>query len=242
MPHSTMQALAMKVDRPPFDNRDLREAMFLLADRSQLVDTVLSGAGLVGNDLFGMGYEYYAGDIPQREPDLDRARHLVRKAGAEGLRVKLDTASVASGFVEAASLFAEQARRVGLVLEPALGNKDTYWSDILDSGVLSCYRSGAMPIETHISQRLLTDSTTNATGWRRPDFDALYARAVATADETARAQAYADMQRLLHAEGGFLIWGFADFLVATSPRVGGVATAAPANTLDWARFDKVWLA
>nr|QLJ96383.1 ABC transporter substrate-binding protein [Micromonospora carbonacea] len=241
MANSTMQALAMKVDRPPFDNRDLREAMFLLTDRQQLVDTVLSGAGQIGNDLFGKGYQHYADDIAQRVTDLDRARFLVDRAGARGLRIPLDTAPVASGFVEAASVFAEQARQVGLTVEPRSGNKDTYWKDILTGGVLACYRSGAMPIETHISQRLLSASTTNATRWRRPDFDALYARAVSSADEQARRQAYGDMQRVLHAEGGFLIWGFADFLVATSPRVGGVSAAAPANTLDWARFDKVWL-
>ncbi|MEU4644587.1 ABC transporter substrate-binding protein [Micromonospora sp. NPDC023814] len=241
MPNSTMQSFAMKVDRPPFDDRDLREAMFLLTDRRQLVDTVLAGSGQVGNDLFGKGYQHYADDIAQRAHDLDRARFLVDRAGARGLRVPLDTAPVASGFVEAASVFAEQARKAGLVVEPRIGDKDTYWRDILGSGVLASYRSGAMPIETHISQRLLTHSTTNATRWARPDFDAHYARAVSSADEQARRQAYGDMQRMLHAEGGFLIWGFADFLVATSPRVGGVSADAPANTLDWARFDKVWL-
>ncbi|MEU8328601.1 ABC transporter substrate-binding protein [Micromonospora sp. NPDC048839] len=241
MPNSTMQSFVMKVDRPPFDNRDLREAMFLLTDRQQLVDTVLAGSGQVGNDLFGKGYQYYADDIAQRTPDLDRARFLIDKAGARGLRIKLDTAPVASGFVEAASVFTEQAKQAGLVIETAMGNKDTYWKDILNSGVLASYRSGAMPIETHISQRLLTNSTTNATRWTRPDFDALYAKAISSADEAARRQAYGDMQRTLHAEGGFLIWGFADFLVATAPRVGGVSANAPANTLDWARFDKVWL-
>ncbi|WP_434742668.1 ABC transporter substrate-binding protein [Micromonospora sp. SH-82] len=241
MPNSTMQGFTMKVDRPPFDDRDLREAMFLLTDRQQLVDTVLSGAGQVGNDLYGKGYQHYADDIAQRTPDLDRARFLIRRAGAEGLRVALDTAAVASGFVEAASTFAEQARQVGLTVVPTTGNKDTYWRDILTNGSLASYRSGAMPIETHISQRLLTNSTTNATRWTRPDFDALYVRAVSSTDEGARRQAYGDMQRMLHAEGGFLIWGFADFLVATAPRVGGVAVNAPANTLDWARFDKVWL-
>lgn len=241
MPNSTMQSFAMKVDRPPFDNRDLREAMFLLTDRQQLVDTVLAGSGQVGNDLYGKGYQYYADDIAQRARDLDRARFLIDRAGARGLRVPLDTAPVASGFVEAAGVFAEQARQAGLVVETALGNKDTYWKDILNSGVLASYRSGAMPIETHISQRLLTGSTTNATRWTRPEFDALYARAVSSADESARRQAYGDMQRMLHAEGGFLIWGFADFLVAAAPRVNGVLADAPANTLDWARFDKVWL-
>lgn len=240
--NSAMQAFAMKTDRPPFDDKRVREAFFLIADRKELVEGALSGAGVVGNDLFGKGYQYYAEGLRQREQDLRRARALLREAGHEKLTVTLDTSPVAAGFVEAAGIFKEQAAKAGVTVEVAVGNKDTYWSDILDSGTLCCYRSGSMPIETHISQRLLTGSTTNATHWRHKDFDALYQQAQSTKDETERTALYERMQRRLHAEGGFLVWGFADWIVGTARKVRGVREDAPANTLDWARFDKVWLA
>ncbi|NUT97649.1 MAG: ABC transporter substrate-binding protein [Saccharothrix sp.] len=239
-PNSAVQAFAMKLDRPPFDNRDLREALFLLADRQQLVESVLAGSGQVANDLFGKGYQYYADDIPQRTRDLDKAKFLIRKAGAEGLTVKLDTSTAAAGMVEAATVFADQVKGSGLTIEVVTGNKDSYWSDTLKNGSLSSFRSGAMPIETHIAQRLLTDSGTNVTKWARPEFDDLYRKAVSTVDAGERAALYGEMQRSLHAEGGYLMWGFADWIVGAAPNVGGISTA-PANTLDWARFDKVWL-
>lgn len=239
-PNSNMQAFAMKVDRPPFDDRDLREAMFLLTDRRQLVNTTMPGAGQIGNDLFGKGYQHYASGIPQREPDLDRAKSLIRRAGAEGTTIELTTSQAASGFVEAATVFADQIRAAGLKARIATGDKDTYWSDILKKGTLVSFRSGAMPIETHIAQRLLSDSTTNATKWARRDFDALYDRAVSAPREDDRKAAFEDMQRMLHAEGGLLVWGFADGIVATAENVTGVR-GAPSNTLDWARFDKVRL-
>ncbi|MGV9557820.1 ABC transporter substrate-binding protein [Streptomyces sp. NPDC003401] len=238
---SAMQAFCMKTDRAPFDDKRVREAFFLIADRQELVDGALSGAGVVGNDLFGKGYEYYADGLPQRTQDLDRARALLKRAGADGLRVTLDTSAVAAGFTEAAGIFRDQAARAGVTVDVRTGSKDSYWSDILDKGTLCCYRSGAMPIETHISQRLLTGSTTNATKWRHQDFDALYQQAQSTRDKNERAAVYERMQRRLYAEGGFLVWGFADWIIATARKVRGVETAAPANTLDWARFDKVWL-
>ena len=239
---SAMQAFCMKTDRAPFDDKRVREAFFLIADRQELVDGALSGAGVVGNDLFGKGYEYYADSLPQREQDLDKARALLKQAGAEKLRVTLDTSAVAAGFTEAAGIFRDQAAKAGVTIDVKMGSKDSYWSDILDNGTLCCYRSGAMPIEAHISQRLLTDSTTNATKWRHKDFDALYQQAQSTRDKTERAVVYDRMQRRLYAEGGFLVWGFADWIIGTSGNVKGVETEAPANTLDWARFDKVWLA
>ncbi|MER6528147.1 ABC transporter substrate-binding protein [Streptomyces sp. NPDC001508] len=239
---SAMQAFCMKTDRAPFDDRRVREAFFLIADRKELVDGALSGAGLIGNDLFGKGYEYYADGLPQREQDLDKARALLKQAGAENLKVTLDTSAVAAGFTEAASIFRDQAKKAGVTVEVKMGSKDSYWADILDGGTLCCYRSGAMPIEAHISQRLLTDSTTNATQWKHKDFDALYQQAQSTRDKSERAAVYERMQRRLHTEGGFLVWGFADWILGTARQVKGVAAKAPANTLGWARFDKVWLA
>ncbi len=239
---SAMQAFCMKTDRAPFDDKRVREAFFLIADRKELVDGALSGAGVVGNDLFGKGYEYYADSLPQREQDLAKARALLKQAGAENLKVTLDTSAVAAGFTEAASIFRDQAAKAGVTVDVKMGSKDSYWSDILDNGTLCCYRSGAMPIEAHISQRLLTDSTTNATKWQHKDFDALYQQAQSTRDKTERAAVYERMQRRLYTEGGFLIWGFADWILGTARTVKGVEAKAPANTLDWARFDKVWLA
>ena len=62
----------------------------------------------------------------------------------------------------------------------------------------------------------------------------------AQADDTRRDALYRRLQAILHDRGGFLIWGEADWIVASAPQVGGIATA-PANSLDWARFDTVWL-
>ncbi|WP_328972596.1 ABC transporter substrate-binding protein [Streptomyces sp. NBC_00239] len=242
LPGSAMQGFVMKTDRPPFDDPRVRQAFFLIADRKELVDGALSGAGEIGNDLYGKGYQYYPAGLPQRTQDLDKARALLKEAGAEGLKVTLDTAPAATGFVEAAGIFKEQAAKAGVTVEIKVGNKDTYWKDILNAGTFASYRSGAMPIESHISQRLLTGSTTNATKWQQKDFDDLYRQAQSTRDVTQRGALYERMQRRLHDEGGFLIWGFADWIIATAPTVHGVSKQAPANTLDWARFDKIWLA
>ncbi|MFI8275570.1 ABC transporter substrate-binding protein [Streptomyces sp. NPDC085929] len=241
LPGSAMQGFVMKTDRAPFNDPRVRQAFFLIADRKELVDGALSGAGEIGNDLFGKGYQYYPAGLPQRTQDLDKARALLKEAGAEGLKVTLDTAPAATGFVEAAGIFKEQAAKAGVTVEIKVGNKDTYWKDILNNGTFASYRSGAMPIESHISQRLLTGSTTNATKWQHKDFDDLYQQAQSTRDVTQRGALYERMQRRLYDEGGFLIWGFADWIIATAPKVRGVSKTAPANTLDWARFDKIWL-
>ncbi|MFC3492967.1 ABC transporter substrate-binding protein [Glycomyces rhizosphaerae] len=237
-PGSNMLGFAMKTDRAPFDDPRVRQAMFLLCDRDELVESVLSGRGQIGNDLFGLGFEHYAADIPQRERDLEAAKALLAEAGVQ--EIVLDTADVGSGFTEAAQIFAEQVREAGIDVAINERNADTYWSEVLTEGQIASYRSGAMPIASHISQRLLDGSPTNVTQWHHADFDELYLKLQSTADEAEQETLYREIQQRLHDEGGYLVWGFADWIVATLPSVHGVEQA-PANTLDWARFDKVWM-
>ncbi|MCE0445258.1 hypothetical protein LT493_10015 [Streptomyces tricolor] len=122
-----------------------------------------------------------------------------------------------------------------------MGSKDSYWSDILDSGTLCCYRSGAVahrgPHLPAPAQRLHHQRhQVAAQGLRRP----LPAGAVHSATRPARrrlrAHAAPPAQR-----GRLPGLGFADWIIGTARTVKGVETKAPANTLDWARFDEVWL-
>ncbi|WP_344192457.1 ABC transporter substrate-binding protein [Kribbella karoonensis] len=238
---STMQAFVMKVDQPPFDNPDVRLAFKLLADRQRLVDVVLAGRGEVGNDLFGKGYQYYPAELPVRERDVDRAKALLAKAGLAGKQVEIFTADASAGFVVAATLFAEQVAEAGVRLKVTTGSPQTYAKDLLTKGAIGNHRSGAMPIPQYLTDRLLSHSPFNVTHWRRPAFDAAFAAARSTTDERDRSRRYGALQKTLRDEGGILAWGLPDYLVAVSAKVQGVQ-AAPPNTLDQGRFDKVWLA
>ncbi|MGZ0151322.1 ABC transporter substrate-binding protein [Kribbella sp. WER1] len=238
---STMQAFVMKVDQAPFDNPDVRLAFKLLADRQRLVDVVLAGRGEVGNDLFGKGYQYYPTDLPPRERDVDRAKALLAKAGLVGKQIEIFTADASAGFVAAATLFAEQVAEAGVRLKVTTGSPQTYAKDLLTKGAIGNHRSGAMPIPQYVTDRLLSHSPFNVTHWRRPAFDAAFAAARAVTDEAERSRRYGVLQKTLRDQGGILAWGLPDYLVAVSAKVQGVQ-AAPPNTLDQGRFDKVWLA
>lgn len=131
---STTQTFVMKVDQAPFDNPDVRMAFKLLADRQRLVDVVLAGRGVVGNDLFGKGFQYYAADLPQRERNVEEAKALLKKAGVLNKEVELFTSDASAGFVEAATLFAEQVGEAGLKLKVITGSSQTYAKDLLTKG------------------------------------------------------------------------------------------------------------
>ncbi|WP_263171776.1 ABC transporter substrate-binding protein [Streptomyces sp. SCSIO ZS0520] len=239
-PSSSAEGIALKTDRPPFDDPDAAMALKLLADRERLVEVVLGGRGGLGNDMYGKGFTYYPQGVPQRERDVDEARRLLRRTGLLNKKIDFYTSTAADGFVDAAHLFAQQAGEAGLRVEVRSGPPESYFTDMLTKGTLGSHRCGAMPIPTYLSQRLLRDSPQNATAWRHEDFDADFAAAQAVVDERDRGARYGRLQRTVRERGGLLLWGHPDWLNAVSHRLHGVR-AAPPNTVDWARFDKVWL-
>ncbi|MFE1934570.1 ABC transporter substrate-binding protein [Streptomyces sp. NPDC059474] len=76
----------------------------------------LAGHGEPGNDLFGMGLRGYPDGLEPREREVDKARKLVRQAGADGLKITVETSSVDAAWEPAADLMAQQLREVGLRL------------------------------------------------------------------------------------------------------------------------------
>nr|WP_237720209.1 ABC transporter substrate-binding protein [Streptomyces xiaopingdaonensis] len=239
-PRSGVEGILLKTDRPPFDDPDAAMALKLAADRERLVEVVLGGRGAVGNDMYGKGFAYYPEDVPQRERDVAEARRLARRSGIHGKKLVFYTSTAADSFVDAAQLFARQAAEAGLRIEVETGPPESYFTDIIDTGAITSHRSGAMPIPTYLSERLLSKAPQNVTRWRHPDFDADFAEARATRDEARRSRRYQKLQRTLRDEGGQLLWGHPDWMNAVSSRLHGVRKAPP-NTRDWARFDTVWL-
>lgn len=239
-PRSGVEGVLLKTDRPPFDDPDAAMAMKLAADRKRLVEVVLGGRGTVGNDMYGKGYAYYPQDVPQRERDVAEARRLARRSGIHGKKFTFYTSTAADTFVDAAHLFAKQVAEAGVRIEVRTGPPESYFTDILRTGTLVSHRSGAMPIPTYLSERLLSGAPQNATAWRHKDFDADFAQARATRDKERRTRRYRTLQRTVRDKGGLLLWGHSDWLNAVSSRLHGVREAPP-NTRDWARFDTTWL-
>lgn len=239
-PEAIHQYLCLKVDRPPFADPRLREAVRLGIDREALVRVALLGRGRVGNDLRGRGAQYYASDIPQVARDVPRARALVEAAGAAGREVELLVSTLDPVFVPAARLIADQLAEVGLRVTPRSVPPSDYYGEVARAGSAASTSGGPLPVPDYIGRKLVSTGTGNYTGWKDPEVDRLYAAAVATSDEAARSAAFEQVQRRFHADSGNVIWGVGDASVGTAAQLRGVPNAIP-NTLEWGRFDKAVL-
>ena len=77
----------MMTKMAPFDNLELRKALKFAINRQDIVDKILFGHGVVGNDHpIGPSYRYHAADIEQNSYDPDKAKHHMEKSGLGSCR------------------------------------------------------------------------------------------------------------------------------------------------------------
>jgi peptide/nickel transport system substrate-binding protein len=212
----------MRVDTAPFDDVRVRQAFRLIVDRPQMVAQALNGQGRIGNDLYAPFDPAYAGDLPQRHQDLDQAKSLLRSAGHDGLTVELVTSTgIGSGAVEAAQLFAEQAKGAGVTVQ--IRNTDSatfYGKDYLSWPFAQDYwfTRGYLP---QVANGSLATSAFNETHWNQPDFVQLIGAAQRELDAAKRTDLLKQAQRIEYDTGGHIIWGFKNQVDAYSAKVTG---------------------
>jgi len=230
-----VQVFIMAVDIAPFDDERVRQAFRLIPDRQALIDGALFGFGTAGNDLAGKGLPFFAEDLPVREQDLDEARSLLKQAGAENLQVTLHTSDIVPGFVEAATLLAQQAKGAGVTIEVKKEPAGAYFDTSLLYTKLDFAQSfwtfSSIPI--WFEQSLLSDAVWNETHWRQPSFDKLIRDAQGAPDESSATELWGRVQQIQYDEGGYIVWSNQQLVDGASTQVKGLEPSSFFNLGGW---------
>ncbi len=241
-PSTAIQVFIMAVDIAPFDDPLVRQAFRLIANRQQLIDTALLGFGSLANDLPGKGLWNFAADLPPREQDLEQAKALLAQAGKENLEVTLHTSDIVPGFVEAATLFAEQAKEAGVTVNIKKEAADAYF----DTSKLYTKLDFAQSFWTFgslallYSQSLLSDAPWNETHFKDPAYDKLINDAIGATDEASALDLWHQVQQRQYDEGGYIVWSNVEILDAAATYVQGVTPSSWFNLGGW-NYRDIWL-
>ena len=235
----------MRVDKGPFADVRVRQAMKLIADRPALIEGALLGFGTLANDLQGGDTQYYASNLPQRSQDIEQAKSLLKAAGREGLSFALPTSNVFPGFTQSATLFAQQAKAAGVNVSVQEIPPATYYTSA--SGFLTrpiCVDAGAsFPSLTVVyNQQYTATSPFNESHWGSqqpggPAASRLITQAIAEPDPAKAEQLWAEVQSQQYNQGGALAWGTSDYLDAVGPKVQGLKTTAAFNLNNFRLLD-----
>jgi len=213
---------AMRTDTPPFDNNQVRLALKLAVDREALLQSVLRGHGVLGNDHpIGRSNRYYASELPQRKYDPEKAKWHLKKAGLDSLSVDLSAADAAfPGAVDAAVLYKEHAAKAGITINVIREPNDGYWSNVWMKKPWCAVYWGGRPTEDWMfSTAYDAGAPWNDTFWKNDRFNKLLIEARAELDDAKRRAMYVEMQSIVRDDGGVVVPMFNNYVFAMRQNV-----------------------
>ncbi len=232
----------MDTTKAPFNDNRVRTAMKLIADRPALIADAISGFGTVGNDIVGKGLPFFDNSIPQRAQDIEQAKSLLKAAGQQNLKVTMQISDVIPGFIESATLLAQQATAAGVTIGLQQVPANAYFNPSLQY-LKDAFAESQWPppsLKFFYLQSLASTAPYNETHWHDPSFNTLLFKAIGELD-TAKAQSYWNqVQQIQWAQGGYIVWTNADFVDALSLKLKGLVPSA-GGILGNHKFDTAWL-
>jgi peptide/nickel transport system substrate-binding protein len=230
---SVHREVHMRNDKPPFDDKRVRQAMALAVDRQALVSGLFAGKADLGNDSpFAPVFPSTDKSVPQRQQDLEKAKALMQQANPTTTSATLNTWD---GFElsDLAQLLQNDAAKIGLRLRPNVTPAGTYYCDAvfgkspwLDSVMgITDYGHRGVP-NVFLNAPLQSKGVWNGAHFKNPTYDGLVKEYTQALDIGAQRAAAKKIQALLLDETPIIYPYFYYFLTGTKKNVGNVEVSA----------------
>ena len=230
----------MRVDLAPFNDVKVRQALRLLVDRQQLIESALNGFATVGADVFSPFDPNYPGFT--RQADIPQAKSLLKSAGKSDLQVTLTTSPVATGTVAMATVLAEQAKAAGVTIKVNNVSPSVFFSKQYLKWPFSQDFWNYSPYLAQCAQSMQPHSPFNETHTNNPTLNSLYKSANKTADPDQQKKYVQEMMQFDYNNGGYIIPAFISALDAYSTKLAGYTPARVGQPLDDFNFEDFYFA
>jgi peptide/nickel transport system substrate-binding protein len=236
---------AMNVTTPPFNNVDVRTALKWAINREDIAKKVFLGHAAPGNDNpIAPTVKYAIDPQPKYVYDPEKAKFHLKKAGLSTLKVDLSAADAAfNGCVDAAVLYREHAKAAGIEINVVREPNDGYWDNVwLKKPWCAGYWNGRPTIDWMVTTVYAKGAAWNETHWDNARFNELLVAARGETDDKKRVSMYAEIQQLIHDDGGVIVLVFYNYVEAATKKLahGDIAPSYPADGLKIA--ERWWFA
>ncbi|MBN3845651.1 MULTISPECIES: ABC transporter substrate-binding protein [Burkholderiaceae] len=197
-PASRWYALQWQVDRPPFNNPLVRQAVAYAIDRKRMVEILMNGKAPIAESIAPPGAWWYDPTVKSYPYDPAKAKALLAQAGVTNLSVSLSTPQIML-MQQINQLVQEQLKAVGIAvrLDP-IAQSD--WYPRLSQGLInfSPIRWSQRPDPDGLFPLLLgSTGAQNTTKYHNPDVDKLLQQARDASDQATRRRLYGQVEAIV---------------------------------------------
>jgi peptide/nickel transport system substrate-binding protein len=197
--NTNIRYMGINVQREPFDQLEVRQAMAMAIDRGPIIEAAVFGYGTPTNVIFPA--TYWAGIESEIPPvDIEGARTLLESVGlGDGFECQIQSWAQYPFLSNAAIVIQEQLRQIGIEGEVDLQENavllENYFGGNFDLSVTGT--SAYVDPNDVIQSNFGTDQGSNGEGYSNEEVDRLILEGVATTDQEERAAIYDEIQRIL---------------------------------------------
>lgn len=239
-PGARWLALQMRVDRPPFDNLKLRQAMAHAIDRQRMIDIISGGQAKIAEGFTPPGLWWFDPELKSYPYDPAKAKVLIAEIGAAAnAELVLSTQPVPT-YQQISQLAQEQFAAVGLKVRIAPASVNDWYPQLIQGAInFLPIRWTQRPDPDGLFAYLFeSKSSANTSRYANPEVDRLLAEARALSDNAQRIPLYKKAQALMTHDLPYIPLFFSVEFAAMQSKVKNFVWVAD----EIPRFREVWLA
>jgi len=218
----SIEPFTMRVDKPPFNDVNVRQAFRYLINRPEFIATTLDGFGTLAADV-----------TSPYDPDFDQSLHR-----DQDIDLAYTSLAINSSALNMATVFKQQASAVGVTVninQVSAGDffGPNYYTKVPFSQIYYDYS----PYLGQVAQTFLPTSPFQETHFNDPKYTSLYYQANKTQNAAVRKEIEYEMQMIDFNQGGYIIPCFVDSLDAYSSNLTGYQTGKVGEPLGNFNFE-----
>jgi len=196
------QGIYLNVTQPPFDNKQLRQAVYRLVDREAIVKAVLRDVGgEAGNSPFSeqsWAYSEESDSYPERS--VEEAKTLLEEAGKPdgfSFTLKIDPSPLNQ---QVGQVIQNNLKPAGIDVKLEQEEFGTLLDDSTNGNFQALFLgwSGRIDPDLNIYDFTVTNGDFNSSGYSNPEVDKLLNEARTTSDRDKRKELYGQVMEILH--------------------------------------------
>ena len=231
-------SLQWQVDKPPFNNLPLRQAIASAIDRKRMVDILMAGKAQIAQGSTPKGLWWFDPDLKSYDYDPTKAKELLAKAGyPNGLDLTMAAPTVTM-FQQLDQLVQEELKAIGInvTLEPV--PVSDWYSRVVEQKInFTPQRWSQRPDPDGLFYILFhSKGYANSTKYSNPELDAILDKARALTDVEARKPLYKEAQAIMTRDLPYVPLFFSLEYAAMRSNVQGYVWIAD----EIPRFRDVW--
>lgn len=238
-PPARWTALQWQVDKPPFNNKALRQAIALAIDRNELKNVLFRGFGEPARGPVIQGLWWFAPNLKGFEYDPELAKKKLAEAGyPNGFRHKFVVENTPQ-WIRQAELLQAQLRKINVTMDFELVNTADAYALIVQRKTNWTHTRWTQRADPNGLLHILFHSKgfANSTGYSNPRVDELLDRAASIYDPEQRKPLYYEVQRLIVDDAPYVFLDYTTEFAVMSRKVqnwGWIPDLIP-------RFRELWL-